>query len=41
MGAAREPGGVRAKIAVSSNSTDKDPVGACVGDSLAAIKKLI
>ncbi len=30
MGAAREPG-VRAKIAVSSNDTDIDPVGACVG----------
>lgn len=30
MGAAREPG-VRAKIAVSSNDSDIDPVGACVG----------
>ena len=30
MGAAREPG-VRAKIAVSSNNSDIDPVGACVG----------
>lgn len=30
MGAAREPG-VRAKIAVSSNHSDIDPVGACVG----------
>lgn len=30
MGAAREPG-IRAKIAVSSNDTDIDPVGACVG----------
>ncbi len=30
MGAAREPGS-RAKIAVSSNDTDIDPVGACVG----------
>src|SRR5437870_4274673 len=29
-GAAREPGG-RAKIAVISNDTDVDPVGACVG----------
>lgn len=29
-GAAREPGG-RAKIAVSSNDPDVDPVGACVG----------
>jgi len=29
-GAAREPGG-RAKIAVSSNDDDVDPVGACVG----------
>jgi N utilization substance protein A len=29
-GAAREPGG-RAKIAVTSNDTDVDPVGACVG----------
>jgi transcription termination/antitermination protein NusA len=29
-GAAREPGG-RAKIAVVSNDTDVDPVGACVG----------
>jgi N utilization substance protein A len=30
MGASREPG-VRAKIAVASNSSDIDPVGACVG----------
>ena len=30
MGAAREPG-VRSKIAVSSNDSDIDPVGACVG----------
>ncbi len=30
MGAVREPG-VRAKIAVSSNDSDIDPVGACVG----------
>jgi len=30
MGAAREPG-IRAKIAVSSNDSDIDPVGACVG----------
>jgi len=30
MGAAREPG-IRAKFAVSSNSSDIDPVGACVG----------
>ncbi len=30
MGAAREPG-VRAKIAVTSNDSDIDPVGACVG----------
>jgi N utilization substance protein A len=30
MGASREPG-VRAKIAVSSNNSDIDPVGACVG----------
>ncbi len=30
MGAAREPG-VRAKIAVASNNSDIDPVGACVG----------
>ena len=30
MGAAREPG-VRAKIAVASNDSDIDPVGACVG----------
>jgi N utilization substance protein A len=30
MGAAREPG-IRAKIAVSSNNSDIDPVGACVG----------
>lgn len=30
MGAAREPG-VRAKFAVSSNDSDIDPVGACVG----------
>lgn len=30
MGASREPG-IRAKIAVSSNDTDIDPVGACVG----------
>jgi N utilization substance protein A len=30
MGASREPGS-RAKIAVSSNDTDIDPVGACVG----------
>lgn len=30
LGASREPG-VRAKIAVSSNDTDIDPVGACVG----------
>jgi transcription termination/antitermination protein NusA len=30
MGASREPG-VRAKIAVSSNDSDIDPVGACVG----------
>jgi len=30
MGAAREPGS-RAKFAVSSNDTDIDPVGACVG----------
>jgi N utilization substance protein A len=30
MDAAREPG-VRAKIAVSSNNSDIDPVGACVG----------
>lgn len=30
MGAAREPGS-RAKIAVSSNDSDIDPVGACVG----------
>ncbi|MCJ7772527.1 MAG: transcription termination factor NusA, partial [Desulfobacterales bacterium] len=30
IGASREPG-VRAKIAVSSNDTDIDPVGACVG----------
>ncbi len=30
MGAAREPG-IRAKIAVSSNDADIDPVGACVG----------
>src|SRR5437899_12043289 len=29
-GAAREPGG-RAKIAVTSNDRDVDPVGACVG----------
>ena len=29
-GAAREPGG-RAKIAVISNDSDVDPVGACVG----------
>ena len=30
MGASREPG-VRAKIAVASNNSDIDPVGACVG----------
>lgn len=30
MGASREPG-VRAKIAVTSNDSDIDPVGACVG----------
>jgi N utilization substance protein A len=30
MGAAREPG-IRAKIAVTSNDSDIDPVGACVG----------
>ncbi len=30
MGAAREPG-IRAKIAVASNNSDIDPVGACVG----------
>ncbi len=30
MGAAREPG-IRAKIAVASNDSDIDPVGACVG----------
>ena len=30
MGAAREPG-IRAKIAVVSNNSDIDPVGACVG----------
>jgi N utilization substance protein A len=30
MGAAREPG-IRAKLAVSSNDSDIDPVGACVG----------
>jgi len=30
MGAVREPG-VRAKIAVSSNDSDIDPIGACVG----------
>ena len=30
MGTAREPG-IRAKIAVSSNDSDIDPVGACVG----------
>ena len=30
MGVAREPG-VRAKIAVASNNSDIDPVGACVG----------
>jgi transcription termination/antitermination protein NusA len=30
MGAAREPG-IRAKFAVSSNDSDIDPVGACVG----------
>ncbi len=30
MGAAREPG-IRAKIAVGSNDSDIDPVGACVG----------
>ncbi len=30
MGAAREPG-VRSKIAVASNNSDIDPVGACVG----------
>ena len=30
LGASREPG-VRAKIAVSSNDSDIDPVGACVG----------
>ncbi len=30
MGASREPG-VRAKIAVASNDSDIDPVGACVG----------
>jgi N utilization substance protein A len=30
MGASREPG-VRAKIAVASNNSDSDPVGACVG----------
>lgn len=30
VGAAREPGG-RAKIAVTSNDSDIDPVGACVG----------
>ncbi|MDP2645157.1 MAG: transcription termination factor NusA [Desulfobacterales bacterium] len=30
MGAARDPG-VRAKIAVASNDSDIDPVGACVG----------
>ena len=30
MGASREPG-IRAKIAVSSNDSDIDPVGACVG----------
>ena len=30
MGVSREPG-FRAKIAVSSNETDVDPVGACVG----------
>ncbi len=30
MGASREPGG-RAKIAVASNDSDIDPVGACVG----------
>jgi N utilization substance protein A len=30
MGAVREPG-IRAKIAVSSNNSDIDPVGACVG----------
>lgn len=30
MGAVRDPG-VRAKIAVTSNDTDIDPVGACVG----------
>ena len=30
MGASREPG-IRAKIAVASNNSDIDPVGACVG----------
>jgi N utilization substance protein A len=30
LGAAREPG-IRAKIAVASNNSDIDPVGACVG----------
>lgn len=30
MGTAREPG-IRAKIAVSSNDSDIDPIGACVG----------
>jgi N utilization substance protein A len=30
MGAAREPG-IRGKIAVSSNDSDIDPIGACVG----------